>query len=110
MHNSRIFLTAYRLSIYDKCVIRSFEDDETEHVFQGRKSRKFQSIQKTAMRKLFQLHAARTLQDLRAPGNSLEALRDDRGGQHSIRINDQYRLCFVWRDGDAYGVGIVDYH
>jgi proteic killer suppression protein len=53
------------------------------------------------MRKLFQLHAARTLQDLRAPGNSLE--------QHSIRINDQYRLCFVWRDGDAHGVEIVDY-
>ena len=58
----------------------------------------------------FRLHAARTLYDLRAPGNSLEALKGDRAGQHSIRINDRYRLCFVWEDGDADQVEIADYH
>jgi len=73
-------------------------------------SRKFQAIEKTAIRKLFQLHAARTLGDLRAPGNSLEALKGNRAGQHSIRINDRYRLCFIWKDGDAHWVEIADYH
>ena len=73
-------------------------------------SRRFQAIGKTAIRKLFQLHAARTLHDLRAPGNSLEALKGDRAGQHSIRINGRYRLCFIWKDGDAYRVEIADYH
>ena len=72
-------------------------------------SRRFQAIAKTAIRKLFQLHAARTLHDLRAPGNSLEALKGDRAGQHSIRINGRYRLCFIWKDGDAYRVEIADY-
>jgi proteic killer suppression protein len=61
------------------------------------------------MRKLFQLHSAKTLHDLRAPGNSLEALKGDRAGQHSIRINDRYRLCFIWDDGGADQVEIVDY-
>jgi len=79
-------------------------------VFLGIRSRRFQAIEKTAIRKLFQLHAARTLYDLRAPGNSLEALKGDRAGQHSIRINDRYRLCFVWEDGDADQVEIADYH
>jgi proteic killer suppression protein len=91
-------------------VIRSFRDAETEQVFLGIRSRRFQAIEKTAIRKLFQLHAARTLYDLRAPGNSLEALKGDRAGQHSIRINDRYRLCFVWEDGDADQVEIADYH
>jgi proteic killer suppression protein len=91
-------------------VIRSFRDAETEQVFLGIRSRRFQAIEKTAIRKLFQLHAARTLYDLRAPGNSLEALKGDRTGQHSIRINDRYRLCFVWEDGDADQVEIADYH
>jgi proteic killer suppression protein len=91
-------------------VIRSFRDAETERVFLGIRSRKFQGIEKVAARKLFQLYAARSLHDLRAPGNSLEALTDDRAGQHGIRINDRYRLCFVWENGDAYRVEIVDYH
>jgi len=91
-------------------VIRSFRDAETEQVFLGIRSRRFQAVEKTAIRKLFQLHAARTLYDLRAPGNSLEALKGDRAGQHSIRINDRYRLCFVWEVGDADQVEIADYH
>jgi proteic killer suppression protein len=91
-------------------VIRSFRDAETEKAFLGIRSRKFQAIEKIAIRKLFQLHAARTLQDLRAPGNSLEALKGDRSGQHSIRINDRFRLCFIWKEGDAHEVEITDYH
>ena len=91
-------------------MIRSFRDAETEQVFLGIRSRRFQAVEKTAIRKLFQLHAARTLYDLRAPGNSLEALKGDRAGQHSIRINDRYRLCFVWEVGDADQVEIADYH
>jgi len=91
-------------------VIRSFADAETESVFLGIRSKKFQAIEKVAMRKLFQLHAARTLHDLRAPGNSLEALQGRRAGQHSIRINDRYRLCFIWENGDADQVEIIDYH
>lgn len=68
-------------------------------------------IVKVANRKLMQIHNARTLDDLRAPpGNRLEALSGDRRGQHSIRINDQWRICFRWRDGDAHDVEIVDYH
>jgi toxin HigB-1 len=68
-------------------------------------------IMKVAYRKLMQIHNARTLDDLRAPpGNRLEALTGDRKGQHSIRINDQWRVCFRWRGGDAYDVEIVDYH
>jgi proteic killer suppression protein len=103
-------LGVYRLPIYNKDVIRSFRDADTEKVFQGIRSRKLQAIEKTAIRKLFQLHAARSLNDLRAPGNFLEALRGERAGQHSIRISDRYRVCFVWENGDAYRVEIVDYH
>lgn len=91
-------------------MIRSFREVETEKVFLGIRSRKFQAVEKVAMRKLFQLHAARTLHDLRAPGSSLEALKGDRAGQYSIRINDRYRLCFIWEDGDADQVEITDYH
>jgi len=91
-------------------VIRSFLEGDTERIFQGNRSRKFQAIERIAIRKLFQLHAARSLYDLRAPGNSLEALKGDRAGRYSIRINDRYRLCFVWENGDASRVEIVDYH
>jgi toxin HigB-1 len=91
-------------------VIRSFRDAEAEKIFAGIRSVKFQAIGNVAIRKLFQVHAARSLEDLRSPGNSLEALKNDRSGQHSIRINDRYRVCFVWEDGDAYSVEIVDYH
>lgn len=92
-------------------MIRSFKDAETEALFGGRFSRRLQNVARVAQRKLQQLSAARELRDLAAfPGNRLEALAGDRRGQHSIRVNDQYRICFVWRDGDADDVEIVDYH
>ena len=73
--------------------------------------RRFHAIERVARRKLLYLHAARRLEDLRVPpGNHLEALRGNRSGQHSIRINDQWRICFIWRDGEAHEVEIVDYH
>lgn len=73
--------------------------------------RRFKAIERVALRKLFQIHFAKNLSDLAAPGgNHLEALKGDRKGQHSIRINDQWRICFIWREGDAYAVEIVDYH
>ncbi len=91
-------------------MIRSFRDTETERIFLGIGSKRLQAIEKTAIRKLFQSHAAASLHDLRSPGNSLEALRGDRAGQHSIRINGRYRVCFVWQNGDARDVEIVDCH
>jgi toxin HigB-1 len=92
-------------------VIRSFKDAEAEALFAGRFSRRLQRVARVAQRKLQQLHAARELRDLAAfPGNRLEALAGDRRGQHSIRVNDQYRICFIWNDGDAGDVEIVDYH
>jgi len=73
--------------------------------------RRFRAIERAARRKLLYLHRARTLEDLKAPpGNCLELLRGDRKGQYSIRINDQWRICFTWRDGDVYEVEIIDYH
>jgi proteic killer suppression protein len=84
---------------------------DTENLFHGRRVKRFANIEKVALRKLQQLHAAATLDFLRIPpGNKLEALRGDRAGQYSIRINDQWRLCFVWREGNATAVEIVDYH
>lgn len=78
---------------------------------QGRRIARFANIEAVAMRKLVQLNAATTLDFLRVPpGNRLEALQGDRKGQHSIRINDQWRVCFVWLDGNAAQVEIVDYH
>jgi proteic killer suppression protein len=92
-------------------VIRSFRDPDTKNVFQRELVRRLQAIERVARRKLDQLHVAAKLTDLAAPGgNRLEALHGERKGQHSIRINDQWRICFVWRDGDAYEVEIVDYH
>jgi toxin HigB-1 len=110
LHETRVRLALYRLPIYNKEVIRSFRDADTERVFLGMRTRRFQAIEKVALRKLFQLHAARSLHDLRAPGNRLEALIRERAGQHSIRINDRYRLCFIWENGDAYDAEITDYH
>ena len=93
-------------------MIRSFRDRETEKVFRREGMRKLPlDVQRIAQRKLAILDAAESLQDLRVPpGNRLERLSGDREGQHSIRINDQWRLCFRWRDGDAHDVEIVDYH
>jgi len=93
-------------------MIGSFADRETEALFQGRFARRLPyHIQRVAQRKLRQLHAAQELSDLAAPpGNRLEARHGRRAGQHSIRINDQWRLCFVWRDAGAERVEIVVYH
>jgi toxin HigB-1 len=92
-------------------VIRGFPSKETEELFQYRHSRSFRAIERIVLRKLLQLHAATELRTLASPpGNRLEALRRSRKGQHSIRINDQWRICFVWRDGHCYDVEIVDYH
>jgi proteic killer suppression protein len=93
-------------------VIRSFKGEETEKVFNLERSRKFPNdIQQVALRKLRMLNRSATLTDLRVPpANRLEKLHGDREGQWSIRINDQWRICFEWRDGDAYDVEIVDYH
>ena len=92
-------------------MLRSFKGSETEALFAGRFSRRLQQVARVAQRKLQQLHAARELRDLAAfPGNRLEALAGDRRGQLSIRVNDQYRICFVWTGGDAEDVEIVDYH
>ena len=93
-------------------MIESFADAETEKVFRGEMSGKLPpAIQRTVRRKLLYLHSAQDLRDLAAPpGNRLEALRGDRAGQHSIRINDQWRTCFRWEAGKAKDVEIVDYH
>ncbi|HYL16129.1 MAG TPA: type II toxin-antitoxin system RelE/ParE family toxin [Terriglobales bacterium] len=92
-------------------MVQSFGSKETEDLFQYRHSRRFRAIERIALRKLLQLHAATELQTLASPpGNRLEALRGSRKGQHSIRINDQWRICFTWRDGHCYDVEIVDYH
>lgn len=93
-------------------MIKSFRDSDTLELWETGKSRRIPAtIRIAALRKLAILHWATNLNDLAVPsGNHLEALRGDRKGQHSIRINDRYRLCFVWRDGDAFEVQIVDYH
>lgn len=92
-------------------MIKSFRREETERLFRRERTRRFRSIERVAMRKLSMLDAATGLRDLASPpGNRLEALYGDREGEHSIRINDQWRICFRWKDGDAYAVEIVDYH
>ncbi len=93
-------------------MIKTFRNKETEKIFNRRFSRKLsQNIQHLARRKLVILDAATELNALRVPpGNRLEALKGDRKGQHSIRINDQWRICFKWKAGDAYNVEIADYH
>ena len=97
---------------YYCCMIKSFRDKETERLFARQLSRRFSAnLHKTAWSKLAQLDAAERLDDLRVPpGNRLEKLSGNREGQYSIRINDQYRVCFEWRAGDAYDVEITDYH
>jgi proteic killer suppression protein len=93
-------------------VIKSIADRETERVFAREFSRRLPAdIQQVAYRKLRMINNAQTLADLRVPpANRLEKLSGGRAGQHSIRINDRWRVCFEWRDGDAYSVEIVDYH
>jgi proteic killer suppression protein len=92
-------------------VIRSFRGKDAQALFEGRRIRHWLRIESVAMRKLAMLHRAARLDDLRIPpANRLEALRGNRAGQYSIRVNDQFRICFVWKGGDAYDVEIVDYH
>jgi len=93
-------------------MIESFASEETAKIFRGKTSNKLpKDIQRTARRKLIYLDDAEDLQDLLAPpGNRLEKLKGDRAGQHSIRINDQWRICFTWSEGKAKNVEIVDYH
>jgi proteic killer suppression protein len=93
-------------------MIKSFKCRETEKVFRREQIRRLPpDLCRAALRKLWILDAAEALEDLRSPpGNRLEALKGNRAGQHSIRINDQFRICFIWRENDAYDVEIVDYH
>jgi len=93
-------------------VIRSWADEEAEKLFNRQRSRTLPpDIQRTALRKLVMLDAATTIDDLRVPpANRLEKLKGDRAGQWSIRINDQWRMCFAWEQGNAYDVEVVDYH
>jgi proteic killer suppression protein len=93
-------------------MIASFKDADTKLLYETGKSRRIPAgIRRAAMRKLVMLDKVQKLEYLRIPpANHLEVLTGDRAGQHSIRINDQFRLCFVWREGDAYDVEIVDYH
>ena len=92
-------------------MIKSFRDRDTQALFKGHCPRRWQTIRRVAERKLIQLNAAATLDFLRAPpGNRLEALKGARAGHFSIRINEQWRVCFTWAAGDVFDVAIVDYH
>jgi proteic killer suppression protein len=93
-------------------VIKSFKNKETEKIYSREASLKLpRDIQQVALRKLRMINNAKNINDLRIPpANRLEKLGGNREGQHSIRINDQWRICFIWRDGDAYDVEITDYH
>ena len=92
-------------------MIRSFRDSEARKLFNDEFSKKYRAIERTAQRKLTMLDEAETLRDLALlPGTRLEALTKDRKGQHSIRINDQFRICFIWAEGDAENVEIADFH
>jgi proteic killer suppression protein len=92
-------------------MIQSFKDAWTRDLYESGSGKRWASIRATAQRKLDQIDASSTLDNLRTPpGNRLETLKGDRSGQHSIRINDQYRICFVWKDDGAHDVEIADYH
>ena len=92
-------------------MICSFACADTEALFRSRSVSRFRNIERVARRKLLQIHAATELASLRVPpGNQLEALKADRRGQHSIRVNDQFRVCFIWSDSGPVAVEIVDYH
>ena len=116
LHNSPIAVAIAWNSCYHNVMIVSFQDEGTEDIFNGENTKAArqicpQALWKTATRKLDQLDSVSTLDELRVPpGNRLEALSGNRKGQHSIRVNDQYRVCFVWTDNGPDQVEIVDYH
>jgi len=90
-------------------VIRSFRDKDTEAIFERRRVRRYQQVATVALRRLVQIDSAEELRDLASPpANRLEMLKGDRAGQHRIRLNDQYRVCFRWKDGHAFDVEITD--
>jgi toxin HigB-1 len=91
-------------------MIRTFGTKETERLFQRQHVARFQSCERAALRRLAFLNQIRSLDDLKSPGFRLEALKGSRRGQYSIRVNDQWRVCFRWEDGDAHDVEVVDYH
>jgi proteic killer suppression protein len=92
-------------------MIKSFKSAETESLFNGKRVKRFVNFERAALRKLEQLDLAQIIDDMRAPpGNRLEALKGDRAGQWSVRINDQWRVCFRFKNGEALDVEIVDYH
>ncbi len=92
-------------------MIGGFKDEEAKRIFLREDSRRYASFSRVILRKLLQIEAAVSLEQLQAPpGNRLELLRGDRAGQHSVRINDQFRLCFFWKEGYAYDLEITDYH
>ena len=107
-----IALDVWCAALYNVVVIKTFKDAETQKIYQRESSRKLPSdIQQVALRKLRMINNAVNINDLRVPpANRLEKLSGDREGQYSIRINDQWRICFIWKNGDALNVEITDYH
>jgi proteic killer suppression protein len=106
-----LLLGVNRHTVYDGVVIRSFRFRDAARLFDRQPTRKYAGFDRVAKRKLDHLNAAASLPDLAAiPGNHLEALAGNRLGQYSIRVNDRWRICFQWKDGDAWAVEIVDYH
>ena len=106
-----ITLDVLRNAYYTSIVIKSFKDKDTEKLFNDRPVVRFKAFERPARRKLLYLHRVRVLQDLAVtPGNRLEALKGNRQGWHSICVNDRWRICFRWTDGNAFDVEIVDYH
>ena len=111
MASSLIAFTSRVTFCYPSCMIQSFRDKDTETLYHGQRVRRFEAVQAQAERRLQVLASATSLVDLAGlPSNRLEALHGDRQGQHSIRINDQWRVCFVWREDGPHGVEMVDYH
>jgi proteic killer suppression protein len=109
--DSSVLFDINRIAVYPSRVIRSFRCADTERIFHRETVLRFKAIERQALRKLDMLDAAPDLRTLATlPGNRLERLKGDKKNQYSMRINDQWRICFAWRDGHAYEVEIVDYH